>query len=257
MAGAPTSVFSTASHDHHRIRRAALNPFFAKRSVVRLEPRLTSKVELLCTRLAEEMKQERVVQLKAAYMALTMDIMSEYCFGKSCDYLQEPDFKREWNELIELLTETVGTRRAFPWMTPLLQAMPVGPLLKLMPSWEFLVNWQKDLKRQAEAIISDADKKRPESIFSTLLENPDVPPEEKTLRRLTDEGEVLLAAGSETSARTLAYTTCYILLHPEVVQKLQHELKKAIPNAKDSPTWTELEQVPYLASGMIPSQDRY
>lgn len=88
MAGAPKSAFSTVGHDLHRTRRGALNPFFAKRSVVRLEPRIQDKVNRLCSRLRGFAGTKDIVRLDVAFMALTMDVISEYCYGTSTDYLE-------------------------------------------------------------------------------------------------------------------------------------------------------------------------
>lgn len=50
--------------------------------------------------------------------------------------------------------------------------------------------------------LGDPEQKQ-DSIFHTLRDS-DLPPQEKTLHRLADEGNVLLGAGSETTAGVLS-----------------------------------------------------
>lgn len=70
----PEATFSTASHDQHRLRRAALNRFFSMASVKRLQPMIEERV----TRLLERLRSfknvegsEGVITLDYAYAAFT------------------------------------------------------------------------------------------------------------------------------------------------------------------------------------------
>ncbi len=52
IAGPPTvSAFGTIDHDHHRIRRNAMNKFFSRDKISRLEPEMRQLVDLLCDKL--------------------------------------------------------------------------------------------------------------------------------------------------------------------------------------------------------------
>lgn len=44
----PGSTVETIPHDHHRIRRAALDPYFSKTSIRRLEPVITETLITYC-----------------------------------------------------------------------------------------------------------------------------------------------------------------------------------------------------------------
>jgi len=122
--GSPTSTFATERHDLHRLRRGALNPFFSKQSVVKLEPVIHEKTELLCAGL-RSLQHERVpVEFGAAYMSFALDTISHYAFGESeCwNCLLEPGFSKEWKEAIVALFENATLVRYVPWiLIPLLQ----------------------------------------------------------------------------------------------------------------------------------------
>jgi cytochrome P450 len=86
-------VAFTPEHDIHRNRRAALAPFFSRRTVVQLESNIAAKVQTLCDRFSGFAKTSEVVRLDGAYSALTTDVITDYCFGKAYGYLNEHDFK--------------------------------------------------------------------------------------------------------------------------------------------------------------------
>lgn len=69
--GAPDSVFSTKSHDQHKVRRAALNRFFSTASVRRLQPMLEDRVNRLLERFREAKSSGIVIPLEYAFAALT------------------------------------------------------------------------------------------------------------------------------------------------------------------------------------------
>lgn len=96
MFGRGEATFSTPSHELHRTRRAWISPFFSKRSITRLEPVLQSAVDKLCGRLGGFWESGEPVNLRSAYMALTMDVINQYCFARSDNNLDAPDFNPSW-----------------------------------------------------------------------------------------------------------------------------------------------------------------
>jgi len=68
IGGSTTSSFATVRHDQHRVRRAALNPFFSEQSVTRLGPMIMSKMQRLCERFRSLADTSAVIQLDAAFM---------------------------------------------------------------------------------------------------------------------------------------------------------------------------------------------
>ena len=85
------------------------------------------------------------------------------------------------------------------------------------------------------------------TIFKDLLATESLPPEEKSIERLTDEGAVLLGAGSETVAKTLGIIVVHLTEHPEKVKRIQTELLQALPDQTHLP-WLKLEKLPYFSA---------
>lgn len=78
------------------------------------------------------------------------------------------------------------------------------------------------------------------------IENSSLPPEEKTISRLANEAFVVIVAGGETTARSLAFALYHINANPEVLQHLLNELTIAMPRSSDQPSIKTLQQLPYL-----------
>jgi len=100
-----------------------------------------------------------------------------------------------------------------------------------------------------DALAAKADNT---TIFSELFHG-DLPPDEKSDRRLQDEAQLIIGAGLSTTGWTLSVGTFYILSNPSVLARLRKELEEAIPNIDESdPTapleWTQLEKLPYLSA---------
>lgn len=85
------------------------------------------------------------------------------------------------------------------------------------------------------------------TIFHELI-NGDLAAEEKSLPRLVDEGQTMIAAGQETSSFFLKTTTYHILANPDIHTRLKAELKEHIQNASSIPPLATLEQLPYLSA---------
>ncbi|KAK0654873.1 cytochrome P450 [Cercophora newfieldiana] len=249
LAGADGSGFSTVPHDLHRLRRGAISPFFSVRSVTNLEPLIKSKIEKLSARFVQLAKTQEVVRLDAAFMALTMDVICDYAFAKDRCYLDQPDFELRWKQTIIGAFEGGALGRQFPWMLPLMKKLPPSFVAAMNPAVGNLLYWQGLVREQVKPIVEGTNKgeSKGRTIFHELL-NSDLPPEEKTLQRLCDEGEILTGAGSETTAQTITRLFFYLKHAPETLNTLRKELDAAIPNPNLIPSWAELQALPYLSA---------
>lgn len=101
------AAVGTTDHDLHRLRRSALNPFFSKRSVARLEPVIQANVDRLCQRLADSSGTGQPVNLSDAFTCLAADVIGSYAFGQSYGFLETPDFHPGWRRLMTVRTPSV------------------------------------------------------------------------------------------------------------------------------------------------------
>lgn len=137
------SVFSTINHDHHRLRRAALNPFFPKSSIVKVEPLVVECVDKLCNALDAYSSSKEPVELQTTYMALTLDVISCYAFGKSFGLLDKPGFSPEWKKAILGSIEAGIVNRHFPWLATVLMNLPESVAAAISAPAAFFIQLQR------------------------------------------------------------------------------------------------------------------
>lgn len=91
---------------------------------------------------------------------------------------------------------------------------------------------------------------RHRTLFDHLLRSgSELPALERSVDRLTTEAQVILGAGTVTTARAMSFTTVHILLNQRVKQKLIDELKNAGAEAmlpRKLSSYTMLKRLPYL-----------
>lgn len=143
MFGNSSSAFGTTSHDLHRVRRSALNPFFSKQSVTRLEPVIRSYVEKMCARFENLRKSGEPVETMIVYAALTTDIICEYSYSKSYGCLDDPGWKHEWLDSMNFSVSSVHLNKHFGWLFPMMEATPEWIVQRLNPAVMILINFQK------------------------------------------------------------------------------------------------------------------
>jgi hypothetical protein len=85
------------------------------------------------------------------------------------------------------------------------------------------------------------------NVFSTILSSDSLPPSEKAAGRIAQEGVVLVAAGSETTARTMTTAIYFVLKDTHGLQaRLEEELQRAIPDPSSRPTLAQLQSLSWL-----------
>jgi cytochrome P450 len=97
----------------------------------------------------------------------------------------------------------------------------------------------------------DQDKRDPfrrqyPSLFHWIV-NSDMPESELADERLAKEAQVIQAAGSTSTARTLTHITYYVLANPKIQGRLSEELREIMAGWPNKvPSWVDLEGIPYL-----------
>ncbi|BAE64654.1 cytochrome P450 [Aspergillus flavus] len=249
-----SSVFGAVSHDLHRMRRGALSPFFSKAAVTKLEPVIYSAVDKLISRIEEVVESTGFVDLTMAFSCMTTDIVTQYAFAESSRFLENPDFTPNFHEAILAGTRMGSWARHFPILFPVLRSIPIDILSRMSPETGVFLRWQESMRKKVSEIWQDQSalpvKDKNVSPFgSTIfheLFHSDMPDSEKHPGRMWQEGQIVIGAGTETTAWTLTATTFFILDNPNILSKLRKELAATMPNRYEKPSCRELEALPYL-----------
>lgn len=130
------ATFGTIEHKQHRLRRSALNPFFSKQMINRLEPTIQTVVEKLSSRLEEFRGTGKPVEMRATYSALTIDVITAYAFNESWNHLDSPDFKRDWFDGVQLMMGAGNFMKQFPWLFNAVRVLPQSFVVWLSPTFE-------------------------------------------------------------------------------------------------------------------------
>jgi Cytochrome P450 len=137
------AVVATVSHDLHRMRRAALNPYFSKASIRRLEPIIRDTVAKLLKRMDSHQKSGEVLPMTVVYKAMTSDIINNYAFGKSDNCMDMKDYNVSFFDAVEAIFEASHLSLQFRWLGPLMESLPMALTAKLMPGMAHLFKMQQ------------------------------------------------------------------------------------------------------------------
>ncbi|KAE8138621.1 cytochrome P450 [Aspergillus pseudotamarii] len=255
FSGMLHSTLSTTDHDVHRFRRGIVNNLFSKKSICGLSHLVEEKVHKLMQRFEAFHRAQKVVRLDDAFAAMTSDVITHYCYGKSWDYLDDASLRTDVRQAVHDLTCSVHFNRIFPIFLAVLQKLPLRLLHAIHPGRSIVLDIQKTIYEQsAEALHGDKydigqdDAVGKHRTIYDQLTDPSIPAEERSLQRLQDEGLLFISAGTETTARALTTACFHIASDDEVRGRLRDELRAVLPTPTRPITWSELERLPYLTA---------
>jgi cytochrome P450 len=226
---------------------------FSRKMVQQLESVVQDKARKVCKLMQEGIAKGVPVDLHHTFRALSMDVISEYAFNKSYDFLEKEDLGSYFFRMArgigpalwafqQLPSVQAAALKIPPWLAPYLSE-PLGKVLSIQQE---CVNQVEHVKRgMAAGKLSD----RP-TIFSTLLTEEDKPAGYRvpSTMDLKDEAYSVLAAASDTTGNGMTVAAFHIMSNPQIYQSLVRELEKAFPVPNAELPYVELERLPYLVS---------
>ncbi|KAJ2982869.1 hypothetical protein NUW58_g6352 [Xylaria curta] len=243
--GVTQSMFAAIDHDLHQRRRSPLTKFFSKRSISDIQPIIQDKIERLIKKLQRASKDGSVVSLTTLSAAFTADTISHYSYGVSMGCLD--------GEVENILTDATQAVLALShWLRFLpirftnAKKLPPALVQKFFPKAATVLQTHQTISSLALEVLNANEPKAPHENMFAALADPKLPAEERNLGRLEDEGFVILAAGTETTAYSLSVTMFYLLDNPEIFSKLYDEIKAAMPDPTHCPSLSVLEHLPLL-----------
>ena len=239
-------------------RRGALSPFFSKRAITDLSSVIQDNVTKFLRRLEESTQQpapRNVVRMDTAFTALTTDIIAEYSFGHSWKFVDHPDFNPAWKMAMQNAFINLLVFKSFPWYARMVLSLPPSLISKMDPSVKGYLDTAAGVHAQVTQIVNEQssgggkDSSDRKTIFHDMRDSSSLPAEEKSVGRLTEEGLVVIGAGTDTTARALSQLTYQLLTTPAVLAKLRAELSSS--NLSRPPSPAQLEALPYLSAVVL------
>ncbi|KAL1595330.1 hypothetical protein SLS60_010021 [Paraconiothyrium brasiliense] len=248
------SFLLTKDHDLHRHRRKPFEPSFSKKGISSFYSILVEVSLKLEARLLRLKGTGNVVRLDHVFACYAGDIMGRLCFDDVAidgngEFLDDEKFAPDWYNVLHMMVLQVPLFTAFPWLAQIIKLVPKRLLLWAFPQGHAFNTFTEVARQRVRAIINLGDsnvESKPASVFHALA-NSNMPDSEKTEDRLTIEAQILLAAGTVTSARTIVMAAYYLLTDTRLQSELRSELRKPMNGWPDrAPTMAELENLPLL-----------
>lgn len=246
-------MFTTVPHDLHKTRRAALNPFFSKASVARLTPVIRERVQALLYRFDQFRESHDILHASHAFAAFTNDVVMQYAFARSDNRLEAPDFDPSYRDAAFFGSTAGNFMKHAPWLNSLMQTLPDSVARLAHPAMASFIRQKRNTRTQIEQIRSGANKDKYQdldhpTIFHEIL-GTKISEQEKSIERLSDEAQVLMMAGTLTTAWVLEVSTFHLLSRPEILRKLKSELKDTLSEDKCAVVPLHvLEKLPFLTA---------
>ncbi|KAF2190227.1 putative cytochrome P450 [Zopfia rhizophila CBS 207.26] len=251
--GSDGATVCTVSPELHRIRRGAMANFFSRANVAKLEPRVLSRVQQLCSRLEEHKDRGKAVDISNAFRCLATDIVTDYAAPRTRDFLSTPDFAAAFNRVLRDFSGLMHWHRHIPVVFTIMTSIPRGFIEWMDPTGAnvAIIDNQADLLFQARAVVEQVPRtKETPTVLNEIYDSPTLSPSDKSLKRIFDETQAVLGAGTETTGNTLSVLTYYVLANPSILQNLRSELESAAIASETGPnillTSRILEPLPYL-----------
>lgn len=249
----PGSLVGTLDHDIHRMRRAAVLPFFSKQKIYALEPVITSTVDKLCEKVQDYCKSGNVMPLRNAFHCFAADVIGEYCFAESGGLLDKPGFAlTNMQDHKQGLKAGLRARYLPSWYLPVVRGAPAWITQSVDPAAKHFEVWHREVdgpvrrmeERKNEEFFEKAGHR---TIFHELINSPHLPPAEKGTIRVIQEAGAMVGAGGESTTQVLITMAYCLIASPEKLTKLRNELRSLMPSATSPiPTLRQLEKLPYL-----------
>ncbi|KAJ4305631.1 hypothetical protein N0V90_001162 [Kalmusia sp. IMI 367209] len=245
LFSAEHATFSTTDHETHRMRRAALNKFFSRAQVSRLEPTVRELAEQLCDKILKVGK-EGPFDVTTALSLFTTDVITGYCLGENLGLIAQEGWEPNFREPLYAQLKLVYLFRFLPWLKHAGFAMAMRLSEDMETLFNVLIvdmpNYVKSAQVKVDKGVDDG-----RTVFGSVLQS-NLPMKEKSHQRLVEEGFSLFVAGTETVSWALTVVTYHLLTRPDILKKVTEEVRSVSDKSGELPNWAALEKLPYLGA---------
>jgi len=240
--GLPQGLFSSEGEDWRRQRRMVMASF-APGHVRAYFPSLVKVTLRLQGRWRHAAREGRDIPLQADLMRFTVDAIAGLAFGKDINTLEsgEDVIQRHLDKVLPAIFRRV---------------------LSIVPYWRwFKTAADRDLEHsvavinstilefvgQARQRLRDEPLRReqPSNLLEAMIVAADQPGSGLDDRHVAGNVLTMLLAGEDTTANTLAWMIHLLQRHPQVLQRVQHEVRTLAPDPA-AYGFDQMEQLVYL-----------
>ncbi|KAJ5216801.1 cytochrome P450 monooxygenase [Penicillium chermesinum] len=233
----PVNIVNADRKDHGVLRKL-LSHGFSEKSLRAQEPMIQVYIDLLVQRLHENCSGgATALDLTAWYNWTTFDIIGDLAFGEPFGCLQNS----EYHPYVHLIFESARAGTIF-------QTIGFYPTLKKI-FWAMVPKsaMARFVRQTKLSMAKLARRMEPGNERSDLIEGLLLNKEELnlTIENLQSNSNILIMAGSETTATLLAGVTYLLLSNPAALKRLTGEVRSTFDNESDI-TMTSVNQLTYM-----------
>ncbi|KAH5581599.1 hypothetical protein HBI24_127250 [Parastagonospora nodorum] len=232
------SIHMTRDFNGHRLRRRAWDKGFSIKALSSYEPRIKSKADLFKSQLAKA--AGKPMDVSTWSMFFSFDVMGEVGFGKDFNNLNTGVEHSAIKGVHSHMT-MLGIMSTVPWLLNILGSIP-GAAAGYTEFFSFCAGQIREKHKTWDG------EKMPQDIVSWLLKavkERDVSAS-PSAAALEDDARVVIIAGSETTATTLASALFYLAKNPSTQKKLQAHLDRAMPGGYSDWSYEKVKSVSYV-----------
>ena len=143
------------SPDEHRPRRAKLNPFFSRRSVLELDQLMLQHARKLCDIMQRTFDDDpaQPFDMWLAIRAYSLDVVTEYAYGSSWNHLDEQDFGKWFLDALRTVQGMFPFFHAFPVLVDVFGVIPDRVQILLLPFYSRWLNMMDVSLSNDECIV--------------------------------------------------------------------------------------------------------
>jgi hypothetical protein len=206
----------------------------------------------LASVMAKNNSESKSSDMLFAFRCFAIDTVIKFCFDKSVDAMDAPEFAAPIVEAMDNSLPTFHLFKHFPPFRKIIFSLPPNIAMKASPETAGLTQLQVILGQQVKDVTANPetlkDTKYP-TIYQRLLD-PDAhkgyPIPDATA--LYEEAQTMIFAGGVTVGDTLMCGHFYVLDQPALYQRLKAEVRTVWPNIDDPPNYEVLEALPLLTA---------
>ncbi|KAK6340542.1 hypothetical protein TWF696_008869 [Orbilia brochopaga] len=239
-------------HEVH-LRRSALQPYFSKQAVRKLQGLIQGKVSRFLDRLVDAAHDGTPVNLTRGFRCLACDIITSYSYEQCFDAIDDPSFSPEWLLAFESLVRTQSIQTVFPWFFSVLgyalQFLPRESARVISPAVAHMVDFldvcrAAVLKQKQRWMVGEREIV---TIFEQLFQDdPKKGRKKATDDELAAEAMLTVSAGMDTTGHALTLAAYHIMKNQDVQARLLAELKTVMPTPTSPVEEETLDHLPFL-----------
>lgn len=250
--GNPSDIISANNADHSRFRRALAHAFSAK-GLQAQEPILRGYVDKLVARLGEiAASSSPKADLVKWYNLTTFDLIGDLAFGESFGDLDSSEYHFWVATIFQAVRGMafVKVRDAYPLVFRVLS--PFLASRSILDARKKQIEYSSLLVRKH----LQSDFHRTGDFMDSMLRHRDDKEKALTDQEMEANANVLIIAGSETTATLLSGVTYWLLRTPDALHKATQEVRSSMVSESDI-TFQSTYHLPYMCACLTEALRKY